>query len=204
VSASPVRRVFDALSRVYDLPPVQLLVYRPAQDAVLREVRAAGARRVLDVGCGTGQLTARLPGELRADVVCGCDFSAGMLAQACARSRRVGWVQADAMRLPVRDGAVDAVISTEAFHFFDQPAALAEFHRVLAPGGRLVVALVNPRTAAGSRLLRANVRGAGTWPTQQRMRAMVEAAGFEVRAQRRVVRIFGLLVPTIMTVGMRR
>jgi ubiquinone/menaquinone biosynthesis C-methylase UbiE len=39
-----------------------------------------------------------------------------------------------AEQLPFDDGALDAVVTTSAFHFFDQPAALREFHRVLASG----------------------------------------------------------------------
>src|SRR5947208_863756 len=66
----------------------------------------------------------------------------------------VGWMQGDALRLPVRDAAVDAVVSTEAFHWFPDPdAALAEFFRVLTPRGRAVVALVNVRRAEISRLM---------------------------------------------------
>jgi ubiquinone/menaquinone biosynthesis C-methylase UbiE len=198
--------VFDRVSRVYDTELLQAVAYRPAQDEVVAELRSAGARRVLDVGCGTGILATRLQEELRPDLVAGCDFSAGMLEQAAARSRAVAWVQGDAARLPLPDGTLDGVVSTQAFHFFPQAAALAEFHRVLAPGGRLVVGLVNPRTSGGSRLmgrLGARFVGAGYWPTQREMRRQVEAAGFEVRHQRRVGR-FGWLVPTIVTAAVRR
>ena len=43
------------------------------------------------------------------------------------------------------DGALDAVVTTSAFHFFDQPAALREFHRVLAPGGLVAVSALSTR-----------------------------------------------------------
>jgi methionine sulfoxide reductase catalytic subunit len=45
-----------------------------------------------------------------------------------------------AEQLPFDDGALDAVVTTSAFHFFNQPAALREFHRVLASGGLVAVA----------------------------------------------------------------
>ena len=57
-----------------------------------------------------------------------------MLNQARARSDRVRWLKGPAEQLPFDDAALDAVVTTSAFHFFDQPAALAEFHRVLHPG----------------------------------------------------------------------
>ena len=117
------RGFFDVWSRVYDLPPVQAAIYHPVHDAVLGELRAHPARRILDVGCGTGDLTARLRAELTTDLVAGCDFSAGMLEQAAARTRAVRWLQGDATRLPFTDSSFEAVVSTEAFHWFPDPNA---------------------------------------------------------------------------------
>jgi ubiquinone/menaquinone biosynthesis C-methylase UbiE len=56
-----------------------------------------------------------------------------MLEQARVRSDRVKWMRGPAEQLPFDDGTLDAVVTTSAFHFFDQPAALREFHCVLAP-----------------------------------------------------------------------
>src|SRR2546425_6463720 len=99
--AEPAKRsgFFDLWSRFYDLPPVQLAVYRPVHQTVLRELRGAPVRRVLDVGCGAGILTARFANELAAELVAGCDFSIGMLSQARERDPGIGWLQGDAMRL---------------------------------------------------------------------------------------------------------
>jgi ubiquinone/menaquinone biosynthesis C-methylase UbiE len=47
----------------------------------------------------------------------------------------VQWLRGPAEQLPFDDGALDAIVTTSAFHFFDQPAALREFRRVLASGG---------------------------------------------------------------------
>jgi ubiquinone/menaquinone biosynthesis C-methylase UbiE len=207
VSKSPVARLFDAASRLYDAEVLQRLIYRPNQDLVLAELKANGAQRILDVGCGTGIFATRVTDELETTRVIGCDLSEGMLAQAAARSSKITWVQGDATRLPIAASMVDAVTCTEAFHFFDQPAALREFHRVLRPGGRLLVAFVNPRTKLGSRAVSAQASralgGAGTWPTQGEMKQLVVDAGFDVRSQRRVSRIFGWTIPTILTSAIR-
>ena len=198
---------FDLWSRFYDLPPVQAAVYRPVHQTVLRELRAAAPGRVLDVGCGTGILTARLAGELEAELVAGCDFSLGMLEQARDRATGVGWCQGDALRLPVRDRSVDAVVSTEAFHWFpDHDAALAEMARVLVPNGTAVVALVNVRRKATSELMHGGSQALGQpawWPTRAEMRERFEGAGFVGVRQRRVLRVAGMVLPTIVTAGVK-
>jgi len=204
-AGGPRRAFFDVWSRVYDLPPVQAAIYHPVHDAVLDELRAHPARRILDVGCGTGDLTARLRAELTTELVAGCDFSAGMLEQAAARTRAVRWLQGDATRLPFTDATFEAVLSTEAFHWFPDPdAALREFRRVLGPGGRLLVALVNVRVPTTSRLVHAGSKALGQpahWPTRAEMAERVRDAGFTVERQKRILRLGGLLIPTVLTVG---
>ena len=198
-----VRRMFDRAAHLYDTAALQRAVYRPAHDAVIAELRSAGSRRVLDVGCGTGILATRIGEDGWGARVVGCDLSMGMLRRAAARVRGA-WVQGDALRLPLRDGALDAVVSTQAFHFLpDRRAALAEFHRVLRPGGLLVIAMINPRTLAVSRLMsRAGTRvlGVGFWPTRDELRDEMASSGFEVRAQRGA-RDLAHTVVTVATVG---
>jgi ubiquinone/menaquinone biosynthesis C-methylase UbiE len=200
----PDRRFFDLWSLFYDLPLVQRLTYRPIHDQVLRLLRATSPHRVLDVGCGTGLLAARIHREQPEVRVVGCDFSGGMLRHAATRTRTIAWTRADAQRLPFRAASFDAIVSTEAFHWFpDQERALAEFHRVLAPKGRLHVALINTSFEGTSEVLRAGSRLVGEplyWPTRRHMRRMVEAAGFRVEAQRRIYRIpAGLTLPPVLT-----
>jgi ubiquinone/menaquinone biosynthesis C-methylase UbiE len=196
-------------ARIYDAPVVQWLTYRPVHDAVVGELVTRRPRRVLDVGCGTGLLTARLRTALPGARVAGVDFSTGMLAQAAARAPGAPWVRGDALRLPIADGRVDAVVSTEAFHWFpDQAAALTEMRRVLVPGGVVLVAIVNvsndvvaTATGIASRVLGQPL----AWPTRARMRALFAAAGLDVVAQRRIFRVpAGLLLPPVLTVGVRR
>jgi SAM-dependent methyltransferase len=100
------------------------------------------------------------------------------------------------------------VVSTEAFHWFpDQPAALQDIHRVLAPGGRVVIALVNPVIEGIGEVIWWASRLVGQpfyWPTARAMRALLSGAGFHVEEQRRLWRIpGGLLLPAVLSVAVR-
>jgi SAM-dependent methyltransferase len=97
----------------------------------------------LDAGCGTGALTGTV---LAADpaLVVGTDPSLGFVTHARAQlpDPRVRWVVADARRLPVADGQVDAVVSGLMLNFVPDPVvAVREMARVVRPGG-LVAAYV--------------------------------------------------------------
>ncbi|MEN8158721.1 MAG: methyltransferase domain-containing protein [Myxococcota bacterium] len=205
----PHRLFFDLWSLVYDAPGIQRLTYRPVQDAVVRALRGDPPARILDVGCGTGRLTARLARELPRSRVAGCDFSRGMLHQARARDGALALAQGDAGRLPFAAGSFDAVVSTEAFHWFPDPdAALTGFRDVLAPRGRLLIAFVNPPVEALSRASRTVSRWLGEplrWPTPAALSRQVEAAGFAVLSQRRIFRLPAPFVfPAVLTDAVRR
>lgn len=204
----PARLFFDLWSLVYDLRPVQALVYRPVHEAVLARLRAFRALRVLDVGCGTGLLAVRLRRELPGARVIGCDFSAGMLARAAARDPRGPWVRGDAQRLPFREAAFDAVVCTESFHWYpDQRRALAEFYRVVVPAGLVLIETTSPHLAAIGDLAHGLSRLAGvpfTWPARARLHADLEAAGFAVEAQRWIPRLPGpVLFPAVLSIARR-
>ncbi|KZS72040.1 SAM-dependent methyltransferase [Mycobacterium kansasii] len=196
-----VTRMWSLLAPAYDLPVLQQWVYRPPHDEVIAQLRAHGSRKIADIACGTGILSDRMQRELDPDEIYGVDMSDGMLNQARARSNRVHWLRGPAEQLPFDDGALDAVVTTSAFHFFDQPAALREFHRVLAPGGLVAVAALSARQP----LLQAP--SAGRWKPQHNaspaeMRALFEAAGFVVSDQHRVRRpVWTKIVSDLITVG---
>lgn len=112
--------------------------------------------RVLDVATGTG-IVARLAAERVGSEgkVTGTDVNEGMLAAASAAGpAAVEWRQADATSLPAADGSVDLVTCQQGLQFVtDRPAALHEMRRVLAPEGRVALAVwrgieVNPAFVA--------------------------------------------------------
>jgi RimJ/RimL family protein N-acetyltransferase len=103
----------------------------------------AGARRVLDVGCGEGQVARRVA-ALGADVV-GLDPTVAQLSLAIARGGGVTYVRGGADALPCRTGAFDAVVVCLVIEHIEQYAkVLAEIARVLAPGGRFLLMLNHP------------------------------------------------------------
>ncbi|GBE63903.1 methyltransferase [Mycobacterium sp. MFM001] len=106
----------------------------------------------LDVGCGPGTVTASLARAAGPDgLALGVDISKPMLARAVRAESgpQVGFLRADAQRLPLRDDTVDAVVSIAVLQLIPEPAAaLAEIARVLRPGGRLAVMVPTAGRAA--------------------------------------------------------
>ena len=120
----------------------------PLGDPLLESTRPQPQDRVLDVGCGSGQLAVALA-PLVAHVT-GVDLTPAMLDQARALQAKAGvanvdWKEADSLRLPVADGAFDLVISRSMFHHAANPlGTLAEMRRACAAGGRIAVLDLTP------------------------------------------------------------
>jgi SAM-dependent methyltransferase len=103
----------------------------------------AGARRVLDVGCGDGQVS-RLAAAQGSQVV-GLDPTWNQVVVAHKRAAGPAYARAGAAALPVATASVDAVVACLVFeHIRDVDAAIAEVARVLRPGGRFCFFLNHP------------------------------------------------------------
>ena len=103
--------------------------------------------RVLDLACGTG-LVARLAAQKVGPEgkVTGLDLNTGMLAVARKLPPPPGapitWVEGSALAMDLLSASFDVILCQQGFQFFsDKPAALREIHRVLVPGGRLLLSV---------------------------------------------------------------
>ncbi|MFO0860779.1 MAG: bifunctional demethylmenaquinone methyltransferase/2-methoxy-6-polyprenyl-1,4-benzoquinol methylase UbiE [Phycisphaerales bacterium] len=148
--AGKVQRMFSAIAGSYDL---NNRLHSFGRDQAWRRfaVQTASVRpgdRVLDVACGTGDLTEMFARTEAAEVI-GVDFTAPMLDVARekrnhnlsqAQAGKVSYVEGDAMALPLESGSFDVLsIAFGIRNVSDPLKALQEFARVLKPGGRLVV-----------------------------------------------------------------
>jgi demethylmenaquinone methyltransferase/2-methoxy-6-polyprenyl-1,4-benzoquinol methylase len=146
-----VSAMFDAIAERYDLlnDVLSMGQVRLWRKIVAKAVAAGPGERVLDLAAGTGTSSRTFT---TAGAYCvACDFSLGMLQVGARRAVSehrpegpapgpVRFAAGDALRLPFRDGAFDAVtISFGLRNVADPGSALAEMLRVTRPGGRLVI-----------------------------------------------------------------
>lgn len=140
-------REFRRWSAGYDRSILQWLLFGPAHRAIIARLRDRFGDRptaILDVGCGTGVFAARIRAALPRATVWGLDLVAAMLAGGRARWRAIRGhaapVQGDSERLPFPPDVFDAVTCANSFHHYPhQDRAVAEMHRVLKPGGPLLL-----------------------------------------------------------------
>jgi SAM-dependent methyltransferase len=176
-------RRFDVWAATYNLSPLQAVLYRPVHDAVLRyaqqDVRHPG--RILDVGCGTGRLPARLVSGYRHACVVGVDASTEMIKNADAAEvpDRAHFAAAAAERLPFADAVFDLVVVTLSMsHWCDKAAGLAEIGRVMAPGATLVAAEVSQARPCRPHIAWARFRRPRFPPG---LPSLIAAGGFHVK-----------------------
>jgi SAM-dependent methyltransferase len=129
--------------------------YRPAYppaaiDAILEGLPAVWSLMVADIGAGTG-ISARLLADRGARVI--AVEPGTMMRGAAAPHANVRWLAGRAESTGLLDSSVDLVVCAQAFHWFTSAEAVAEFARVLKPGGRLAImwnrrSRTDPLTAA--------------------------------------------------------
>lgn len=144
------REHFDRWSATYDKDSAARWL-REIQTQALAALSLTENDVLLDVGCGTGAAVRDAARNVSRAV--GFDLSPGMIAQARDRAAGLDNVEFHTGdvngRLPFDDGAFTALVCTTAFHHFPKPRdTIAEMARVLAPGGRLVIADSNRRHPA--------------------------------------------------------
>ena len=146
-AALAVRQMFDSIAPRYDLlnhvlsANVDRLWWRRAARR-FRNVLAQPDAAILDICCGTGDMTMALlkhrPQVARP--VIAADFSRGMLSRGARKfaHSNVTALEADALHLPLRSNSLDLIVTAFGFrNLANYEAGLREFHRVLKPGGQL-------------------------------------------------------------------
>jgi len=177
---------------IYENTMVPLWFGRWAEN-LLTSVSLKTGETVLDVACGTGVTTRIAKRDVGSDGrVTGLDINAGMLAKAqeLAAEMDITWMESDVVGTELPDDSFNAVISQHGYHYFpDQPAALKEFYRVLAPSGRIAMSIWDGHSAYTKALCSAvekfispeiakKQRGQRETPSAVRLIASVSEAGF--------------------------
>jgi len=122
--------------------PLGNLVDRLERALIFRLAQPKAGERALDVGTGTGHFACLLAKQ--GLQVIGLDSSEAMLRVAREKGAPVHWQRGEAEALPFPTGSFDLVLSVTTLEFVRDPAqALQEMYRVLAPGGRMVIAVLN-------------------------------------------------------------
>ena len=141
-SSASVRAMFDDIAPTYDLLNRLLSAN---QDALWRyratkRLCVRRGERVLDLCCGTGDLTREIARQSPNTEVTGADFSPQMLSIARRKDDKHEYIEADALALPFEDGEFDAVaVAFGVRNFEDTRRGVREIARVLKPAGRLLV-----------------------------------------------------------------
>ena len=184
---------FNRWATTYDRHWMQRIIFDPIQRTVLQlaEVAVGRPAAILDVGCGTGKLLKsahiRFPGAR----LVGVDAAAEMVkyAQSSTPDATIEFRQATAEDLPFPDDSFDLVFSTMTFHHWqNQARGAAEVARVLAPGGRWLLA---DFVASGFMKPVRAVLKLHQFPDRLHLDGMLAKAGLKVVTEQRVLRLGG-------------
>ncbi len=110
-------------------------------DATLSVLGNVTGKTLLDIGCGTGLFLELVSSRFKEATLFGVDIVSEMLDIAQYRlDKNIHLARASATNLPFESNSIDMVVSTSAFHYFpDQPKAIQEIHRILKPGGKVII-----------------------------------------------------------------
>lgn len=141
------RHIWDFWAPRYDRLWVQRVSLGPTRAALRAQLSALPPGRLLDMGCGTGQLLDEiqgLPGTTRWDYT-GVDAAPAMVAEARRKHPDARFECADVMTCAAPPAAFDVVVCAHAFPYMpDKSAAFARLASWLRPGGRMLLAQACP------------------------------------------------------------
>lgn len=145
MSRPPSERAFDPVAHLYDAwydTALGHTVDELEKDLLYALAMPRPSDHTLDVGTGTGHFALDL--ARLGSAVIGLDLSGPMLSVARAKGSRAHLLRGDAAALPLRDGRFDLVLSVTLLEFVADPEqSLGEMWRMVPPGGRMVIAVLN-------------------------------------------------------------
>lgn len=176
---------YDSVAPTYD-QRAQKGYLQGVTEALQNLARQVRARRILDLGCGTGRSLVGLADSLEPSPVCyGLDFSAGMLAQAHRFDPTYRLVQASAPLPPFAPSSFELIFCTHAFHHFpDKAQVIRCTHTLLQPGGALAIVNFDPRDEGNEWYAYDYFEGLyetdlARFPTVAEQETMLRRAGFQ-------------------------
>lgn len=130
---------FDDYSKYYDLK-IPSTFFKRNHVWLLNELGDVSGKKILDVGCGTGELLYVFENGYKNVEAHGLDISPKMLEKAKERTSNVEYKEGNVEKLPYDNDTFDIVVNSASFHHYENPQkALEEMRRVLKPGGKLYV-----------------------------------------------------------------
>ncbi|MFQ5837856.1 MAG: class I SAM-dependent methyltransferase [Thermoplasmata archaeon] len=214
-SRKEAKQLYDSISIFYDY--LTMAFERKYAEKALDRLSIAKGEAVLEIGFGTGHCLKRIAEAIgQTGKAYGVDISSGMLEVTKRRLERAGLMDkaelccGDAMNLPYRDSAFNAVFMSFTLELFDTPEipiVLSQIKRVLKPEGRFGVASIS-REDGGSMLLRLYEWIHKKWPKYVDCRPIyveqsLRNAEYDIRVKEKV-RLFGLPGEIVVAVKGRR
>ena len=202
-------KIFRQWSKNYDRSFLQHIVFKKAHNMFMCEINIHPAKdgmRLLDVGCGTGEFASRVSDHPSRMELEGVDLSPHMVEVANSKfmdNEDVSFKLGDVEHLPYENDAFDIITCSHSFHHYpDQKRAVSEMHRVLKPGGKLMIIDGSKDNILGKFIYGVVIK----WIERHiyhipagEMREVFTMAGFKNIMQRS----FNPLAPLLLTIGIK-
>lgn len=141
MTTKAVRRKYNFLARIYDI--IYWGYVKKTNNMAIQTLSPIGQERLLNIGCGTGELEKRLLPQYPQLQCVGIDISQDMLKR--AREKLAGFphcefIEGDFLHVDLPENSFDVVFSISNLHYFANPAAIfSKAHRLLKKGGKFVL-----------------------------------------------------------------
>jgi malonyl-CoA O-methyltransferase len=139
-----IRRTFTRAADRYDaLTGLHQVIGR----GLVQNLAAFPAKRILDIGCGTGLAAQQLRNFFPQSMIVGLDISEGMLQKAKQANSNISWLQADAQQMPFKPSSIDLAVSNLALQWVGNlEQSFRQIYKMLTPGGAFKASMFGANT----------------------------------------------------------